>query len=161
MPALAHQQPVVGGADPGADFLGAASLAAMALRPGRGYRRDDVEEMRRRASNTVAHLEAEVETLRVQVGAMRSRLEADLGPGALARGAAWLARELRELFADREAERTWAGQELATIVSAASDDLSAELAEAFPGRVADLARGASASGRPAAWLVEAILGRDK
>ena len=158
MPAFATEQPVVGGTDPGADVLGVASLAVVKFEPGRGYRRGQVDEWRKRALNTVAHLEAEVEALRVQVGDMRRRLDADVGVAGLARGLAFLASELRQLLADQDAERTWAGQELAAIVSAASDDLACELAESFPGRVDELAHGSVASSRPASWLVQAILG---
>jgi hypothetical protein len=157
---VARRQLLVGGADPGADYVGAASLAAQPLRRGRGYRRQDVEELRRRASNSVAHLEAEVEALRVQVGGLRRRLGTELGPEALARGAAWLARELRELFAGRDAERAWVGEELQTIVTASSDVLAHELVEAFPTRVAELVRGDGPPSRPASQLAQAVLGEE-
>lgn len=149
---------MVGGTDPGADVLGVASLAVAKFEPGRGYRRDQVDEWRRRALNTVAHLEAEIEALRVQVGDMRRRLDADVDVTGLARGLAFMASELRQVLADQDAERTWAGQELAAIVSAASDDLACELAESFPARVDELAHGATSSSRPASWLVQAIVG---
>ncbi|GEM_PF-2579064 len=152
---------LIGGTDPGADAEGAATLAAFMFAPGRGYRRDEVDDWRRRALNTVTHLEAEREALLLQVGDLRRRLDAELGPTGLSRGLAWLALEVRGMLAGRPAERAWAGQELAAIVSAEADELAAELAAAFPERMETLMRGAEVAAHPASWLVQAIFGEER
>jgi uncharacterized membrane protein YebE (DUF533 family) len=155
--AIAAEPCLVGGTDPGADALGVASLAAVGFDAGRGYKREQVDEWRRRALNTVAHLEAQVEALRVQVSDLRRRLEADVGAAGLIRGLAFLACELRHSTPD-EGERAWVAQELTAVILAGSKEAAAERAAAFvehSGAIGALAGTSS----PASRLVQAILGQ--
>jgi len=155
MTSLAQLTPL-GGADPGADVMGAASLASIVLAPGRGYDRGQVDELRRQAVNTVSYLQAQTEIYKARLAELQARLDLRLSAEELARGLVVLAKELRRQLGDNAqiAERNWAGTELAAIISASSDDLASSLAEKFPSRIAKLAH--APDDRSASWLMEAI-----
>ncbi len=130
----------LGGADPGADYSGAATLASVRLSRVTlgGYSPAQVEDLRRRALNTIAYLEAQVEALQVQLQGMRAALEAGFGPVELARGLVFLAKALRDSFGEgQDLERAWAAEELAVIVSG-PPEASDEHARVFPSRLAEL-----------------------
>ena len=131
----------LGGTDPGADYSGAATLASVRLSRVAigGYDQGEVEDLRKRALNTIAYLEAQVEALQVQLQSLRSVLEAS-GPEALGKGLVSLAKALRASFTPaQELELAWAAQELATIVSAPAE-ISDEHARTFPTQLAQLAQ---------------------
>jgi hypothetical protein len=131
----------LGGTDPGADYSGAATLASVRLSRVAigGYDQGEVEGLRKRALNTIAYLEAQVEALQVQLQSLRSVLETS-GPEALGKGLVVLAKSLRASFGpDQGLELAWAAQELATIVSAPAE-VSDEHASTFPAQLAQLAR---------------------
>lgn len=131
----------LGGTDPGADYSGAATLASVRLSRVAigGYDQGEVEDLRKRALNTIAYLEAQVEALQVQLQSLRSVLEAS-GPEALGKGLVSLAKALRSSFSPtQELELAWAAQELATIISAPAE-ISDEHASSFPTQLAQLAQ---------------------
>ena len=129
------------GTDPGADYSGAATLASVRISRVAigGYDQGAVEDLRKRALNTIAYLEAQVEALQVQLQSLRSLLEAS-GPEALGKGLVSLAKVLRASFSPaQELELAWAAQELATIISAPAE-VSEEHASTFPAQLAQLAQ---------------------
>lgn len=131
----------LGGTDPGADYSGAATLASVRLSRVAigGYDQGEVEVLRKRALNTIAYLEAQVEALQVQLQSLRSVLEAS-GPEALGKGLVSLAKALRSSFdPTQELELAWAAQELGIIISGPVE-LSEEHARAFPAQLAQLSR---------------------
>src|SRR5579875_2480963 len=127
----------LGGTDPGADYSGAATLASVRLSKVTigGYDPGEVEALRKRALNTIAYLEAQVEALQVQLQSMRSLLDAS-GPEALAKGLVLLAKALRARFDD---------QEVATIITAPAA-VSEQHAQVFPTRLAEFALGTAPAG---------------
>jgi hypothetical protein len=136
---VATEHVPLGGTDPGADYAGAATLASVRISRVAlgGYAQDEVEALRRRALNTIAYLEAQVEALQVQLQAMRSVLEAS-GPDALGKMLVALAQALRSSFGEgHELELAWAVEELGTIILA-PEDVAEEHARAFPDRLAGL-----------------------
>lgn len=131
----------LGGTDPGADYSGAATLASVSLPRATvgGYTVSGVEDFRRRALNTIAYLEAQVEALQVQNQSLRSVLEAGFGPSGLGRALAYLAKALNQGFGQgQERGRTWAAQQLAAIISAPTEVEADEAARAFPAQLAKL-----------------------
>jgi hypothetical protein len=136
----------LGGTDPGADYSGAATLASVRLSKVTigGYDPGEVEALRKRALNTIAYLEAQVEALQVQLQSMRSLLDAS-GPEALAKGLVLLAKALRARFDDQEAALAWAAQEVATIITAPAA-VSEQHAQVFPTRLAEFALGTAPAG---------------
>jgi len=123
-----------GGTDPGADYVGAATLASLRLPRVAlgGYAAEQVDDFRKRAINSVAYLEAKVEGLRAQLQAIRATLDSGLGPDELARGLAFLARAVRTAFDDMSSpELSWIAEELAYIIRGPEEE-SREHAANFP-----------------------------
>jgi hypothetical protein len=155
----------LGGSDAGADYVGAVALASIKLERAAigGYDMAQVEDLRRRALNTIAYLESQVEDLRVQLSSLQSALESGLGPANLGRGMAFLARALRGSFDDGQVvERYWAAEEIGLIV-AGDEKSSLEHAAAFPAKLAEVVGDRpqdQASAPPTSELVGKLLGQD-
>lgn len=155
----------LGGSDAGADYVGAVALASIKLERAAigGCDMAQVEDLRRRALNTIAYLESQVEDLRVQLSSVQSVLEASLGPANLGRGVVFLARALRGSFGDGQiVERCWAAEEIGLIV-AGDESSSSEHAASFPAKLAEVLGSwpqDQASAPPTSELVGKLLGQD-
>lgn len=136
----------LGGTDPGADFSGAATLASVVFPKAiGGYSTDHVKTWRRRALNTIAYLESQVEALQVQLRSTQSAIE-DSGPEAIGHGLVIMVKAMRSKMTD-ERWREWAAATVASLMTAASEAEVDDMARSFISELSALGKiGAAGAG---------------